>query len=139
MIGRISRRISATDVWTSSRSISAAETSSTMCFSFVVPDRGVIPCSWAIRNSAWAGVQLFAAQIAPTLACLRRLGDPDRVQNDLRGKLREWACKRSDRNSLVLDAVFLTICPDVVIPVVAFVPPILHDVRTATAIAFESL
>lgn len=138
-MGRISRRTSATDDWTSSRSILVAEMSSSMCFSFVVPDKGVIPCSCAIRNSAWAGVQPFAAQIAPTLACLRRLGDPDRVQNDLHGEFREVTCSRSDDNSLVLDPVFLTIRPDVIVPVVSFVPPVLHDIHAAAAVALESL
>lgn len=138
-MGRISRRTSTTDDWTSSRSISATETSSSMCFSFVVPDRGVMPCSWAIRNSAWAGVQRFAAQIAPTLACLRRLGDPDSVQNDLRGHMREVTCNRSDKNSLVLNSVFLAVHPYLVIPFVAFVPPVLHDVHSAPPVTLKSL
>lgn len=42
-------------------------------------------------------------------------------------------------HSLILDPVLLAVRPDGVVPPVAFVPPVLHDVYTTPAVALESL
>lgn len=85
-------------------------------------------------------MQPFALHIARTLACFSRLGEPDKVQNDLRKRVRatlrargSWLCV------LVLNAVLLAIRPDVVIPVVAFVPPVLHDIDAPSAVSLKRL
>ena len=59
-----------------------------MCCSFVVPQSGVTPFSWATLNNACAGVHPFAELIDLMVGWRRRVGEPESVQKDLHSESR---------------------------------------------------